>query len=143
MSGKATGQAHLTDSVDSGLGGAMRRTERLRSRSEEQREKQMLKAVENQEKPRSLIERAEEIIGFLNGKAGKRFPARNPKGLPTANAEVVMHRLKEGYTDDDCKAVIARKVRDWGHDERMSKFLTPETLFRRSNFERYIGECVE
>ena len=26
------------------------------------------------------------------------------------------------------------------HDEKMSKYLTPETLFRRSNFERYMGE---
>jgi uncharacterized phage protein (TIGR02220 family) len=53
-----------------------------------------------------------------------------------------MLRLREGYTESDCRAVIARKVRDWLHDDKMSRYLTPETLFRRSNFERYIGECT-
>jgi uncharacterized phage protein (TIGR02220 family) len=95
-----------------------------------------------EEKTRPLIEAAEQIITFLNAKAGKRFPARNPKGAPTANAEMVMLRLREGYTESDCRAVIARKVRDWLHDDKMSRYLTPETLFRRSNFERYIGECT-
>jgi len=95
------------------------------------------------EKEKTFINRAEEIIEFLNSKCGRKYPVRNPKGSPTANSEVVMHRLKEGYTDEDCRAVIARKYREWGHDEKMSKYLTPETLFRRSNFERYIGECGE
>lgn len=91
-------------------------------------------------KPLTAIEQAETVIGFLNAKTGKKFAARNPRGIATSNAEVVMHRFKEGYTVQDCKSVIALKCRDWVHDEKMSKFLTPETLFRRSNFERYIGE---
>jgi uncharacterized phage protein (TIGR02220 family) len=93
------------------------------------------------EKPRSQIEQATEVIQFLNLKTAKKFSARNPRGNPTANADVVMHRLKEGYTVQDCKSVIALKCREWLHDEKMSKFLTPETLFRRSNFERYLGDC--
>ena len=88
----------------------------------------------------SLIEQASTVLTFLNGRTGKKFLPRNPKGAPTANADFVIHRLKEGYTVQDCKSVIALKCREWLHDEKMSKFLTPETLFRRSNFERYIGE---
>jgi uncharacterized phage protein (TIGR02220 family) len=91
----------------------------------------------------SFIERAAEVLALLNMKTGKKYAAKNPRGSPTANAEVVMHRLKEGYTVDDLKAVIALKYREWAHDERMSKCLTPETLFRRSNFERYVGEIGE
>ena len=91
----------------------------------------------------TLIELASEVLEFLNGKCGRKYPARNPRGQPTANADVVIHRLKEGYTVSDCRAVIAAKFRQWGHDERMSKYLTPETLFRRSNFERYMGELDE
>jgi uncharacterized phage protein (TIGR02220 family) len=91
----------------------------------------------------SFIERAAEVLSLLNLKTGKKYAAKNPRGMPTSNAEFVMHRLKEGYTVDDMKAVIALKYREWGHDERMSKHLTPETLFRRSNFERYVGEIGE
>lgn len=98
---------------------------------------------ENEEKKESYIDQAIRVIEFLNTKSGRRYPARNPRGNPTANAEVVMHRLKEGYTLEDCKSVIAKKCRDWSHDEKMSRYLTPETLFRRSNFERYIGELGE
>lgn len=92
------------------------------------------------EKPATQIEQATEVIDFLNGKTSKKFSARNPRGNPTANADFVMARFREGYTVQDCKSVIALKCREWIHDEKMSKFLTPETLFRRSNFERYIGE---
>ena len=88
----------------------------------------------------SLIEQVASIIEFLNVRTRKKFPSRNPRGSPTSNAEIIMHRLKEGYTVQDCKPVIASKCREWLHDEKMSKFLTPETLFRRSNFERYLGE---
>lgn len=86
------------------------------------------------------IGKATEVMEFLNLKTGKYFRSKNPVGIPTSNADVIMHRLKEGYTVQDCKSVIAMKCREWLHDEKMSKFLTPETLFRRSNFERYIGE---
>lgn len=92
------------------------------------------------ETKKTQIEQAMEVIEFLNSKTGRKFPARNPKGNPTANSEVVMHRIKEGYTVQDCKQVIAAKCRHWLHDEKMSRYLTPETLFRRSNFERYLGE---
>ena len=95
-----------------------------------------------QEKPQTAIEQAEIVISFLNTKTGRKYPARNPRGNPTANAEVVMHRLKEGYSLEDCKSVIAKQCREWLHDEKMSRYLTPETLFRRSNFERYVGELA-
>ena len=100
-------------------------------------------ALRQEEKPATAIDQASEVLTFLNSKTGRKFPARNPKGAPTANAEVVMARFREGYTVEDCKAVIAAKYRQWNHDEKMAKFLTPDTLFRRSNFERYMGELGE
>ena len=88
----------------------------------------------------SLIEQADEVLKFLNAKTSRHYSARNPKGVPTANAEYVMCRLKEGYSVQDCRSVIAMKCREWGADDKMYKYLRPETLFRRSNFESYIGE---
>ena len=103
----------------------------------------MTVALVTEQPKKSFIEQAAEVITFLNNKTGRHYPAKNPRGAPTANADVVMHRLREGYSIEDCKSVIAKKCREWAHDERMSKYLTPETLFRRSNFERYIGELGE
>jgi len=102
----------------------------------------MLKVV-SEENKKTYLEMATEIIAFLNEKVGRRYPALNPRGAPTANAQVVMMRLKEGYTVPDCRAVVASKYRQWGADEKMARYLTPETLFRRSNFERYLGELDE
>lgn len=99
----------------------------------------MLKVV-SEENKKTYLEMSEEIITFLNEKVGRRYPVKNPRGQPTANSQVVMMRLKEGYTVSDCRAVVAAKFRQWGADEKMAKYLTPETLFRRSNFERYLGE---
>jgi uncharacterized phage protein (TIGR02220 family) len=99
-----------------------------------------LALVDETSKPLSAMEQAVIVIDFLNAKTGRHYPTKNPRGNPTANAEIVMHRLKEGYTIEDCKSVVAKKCREWAHDEKMSRYLTPDILFKRSKFEKYIGE---
>lgn len=79
---------------------------------------------------------AAEILTFLNAKAGRNFD------LNGANADHVVARLKEGESVDDCRAVIALKCREWSGDEKMSKFLRPETLFNRTKFATYKGELT-
>jgi len=102
-----------------------------------------LSVIGGTEKEPTKIEQAEEIIEFLNKKAGKSYPTRNPKGRPTANADMVICRLNEGYEVADFKAVIARQCREWADNDKMRKYLRPQTLFNRTNFETYIGECSE
>lgn len=79
-------------------------------------------------------EDAVQLIEFLNSKAGRSFDA---KGV---NLEFVIERLEEGATLDDCRAVIAKKCRDWGTDEKMAQYLRPATLFNRTKFAQYKGE---
>ena len=88
----------------------------------------------------TLIEQAIFIIAHLNDKTGRHYRTRSPDGRPTSMAEFVMARLRQGYTPEDAVAVIDVKCKHWLHDERMSRYLTPETLFRKSNFERYLAE---
>lgn len=85
-------------------------------------------------KAQALRKQAAEVIGFLNAKAGRNFD------LNGANADHVVHRLKEGATVDDCRAVIAIKCRQWMGDPKMSMYLRPETLFNRTKFATYKGE---
>jgi uncharacterized phage protein (TIGR02220 family) len=91
-------------------------------------------------KPLPLIDLAAEVLAFLNKKTGKKFAVRNPVGAATSNAQLIMHRLKEGYTVPDLKAMVACKCRQWVHDPHMSRYLTPVTLFGRQKFDSYMGE---
>ena len=38
--------------------------------------------------------------------------------------------------------VIAKKVREWGADPKMSTYLRPATLFNATKFAQYQGELV-
>lgn len=89
------------------------------------------------EKPKpKRTQQAEEVLRFLNERAHRAYQ-------PTeVNLGLIVARLKEGYTVEQCRMVIARKVRDWALDERMAQYLRPATLFNREKFNQYVGECV-
>lgn len=82
----------------------------------------------------------DSILTYLNQKTGKRF------SLKTAtNRKWIRARLKEGFTVQDCKTVIDKKFADW-HGVQFASgglgddYMTPVTLFRPANFERYLNE---
>jgi uncharacterized phage protein (TIGR02220 family) len=74
-----------------------------------------------------------EIISHLNEKAGTKYKAT------TAKTKTAIHaRLSEGFTVDDFKTVIDKKCAEWIGDEKMEKYLRPETLFG-TKFEGYLN----
>jgi uncharacterized phage protein (TIGR02220 family) len=77
---------------------------------------------------------ARRLLDFLNEKTGRTF-----RPVP-ANLTLLEARLKEGATEANVKGVIARKVRDWHSDPKMSAYLRPKTLFNATNFAQYLGE---
>ena len=82
---------------------------------------------------RSREDQAREVIEFLNTKAGRNFrPTR-------VNLKFIEDRLREGYTLQDCKQVIAMKVREWSGDPKMDQYLRPATIFNCTNFNQYAG----
>ena len=93
-----------------------------------------LEVVKNDaQKKRDLREEALEAIAFLNRKTGRNFrPVK-------VNVDFVLARLREGYTLQEVKIVVAIKCRDWLHDEKMNQFLRPSTLFNREKFNQYAG----
>lgn len=74
------------------------------------------------------------VIDYLNGKIGARYKASS-----AINKRLINARVKEGYTLDDFKRVIDNKVASWSHDQKMSKYLRPQTLFG-TKFESYLNE---
>ena len=78
-----------------------------------------------------------QIIDYLNEKANKNYRSNISK-----NQRLIKARIKENFTVEDFKKVIDIKVREWGKDEKMSKYLRPETLFG-TKFESYLNEKEE
>lgn len=75
-----------------------------------------------------------DVIDYLNDKIGARYKASS-----AINKRLIDARVKEGYTLDDFKRVIDNKVFSWSQDQKMSKYLRPQTLFG-TKFESYLNE---
>ena len=56
------------------------------------------------------------------------------------NLKHIESRLKEKFTKDDCFRVLENKIKDQYFIDN-PKYYNPETLFRLSNFEKYLNEA--
>jgi len=83
---------------------------------------------------------AEDIMDFLNQKCRTAFKFRTVHGKLTHGAELILARLADGATPDQCRQIIVRKHREWSGRPDMRPYLRPETLFGRRKFESYVGE---
>lgn len=79
---------------------------------------------------------ATEIMEYLNQKTGKKF--RPTKGT----LKLIIGRLNEGYSKDDCIHVIDVKYAEWVGTSQ-EKYLDYETLFRPSKFPKYLEQRME
>jgi len=98
---------------------------------ENRKEKHIVVQDKKPARPRPFFP-SQEIVGYLNEKAGKSFKP-NPK--PTI--QHITARFKEGFTLEDFKTVIDFKVNEWGTDPKMMEFIRPQTLFG-TKFESYL-----
>lgn len=76
-----------------------------------------------------------DIVEYLNQKADTKFKHTTTKTRSCINA-----RLHEGFALEDFKLVIDAKCADWLGDQKMEKFLRPETLFG-TKFEGYLNDA--
>ena len=58
-----------------------------------------------------------------------------------SNTKLVDARFNEGYSVDDFKTVIDKKVNEWQGTD-MSKFIRPQTLFG-TKFDGYLNQEVK
>lgn len=82
------------------------------------------------------------VLEFLNEKSGKNLPAKTPKGEWTANIGFIVARLKEGFTEQQCRSVIVRRCRECLGDPKKEGWLGPDTIFNKTKFPKYIGDLV-
>lgn len=74
-----------------------------------------------------------DIVSFLNEKTGKHFKECKE------TERLINGRISEGYTVEDFKKVIDKKVKEWKNDSKMSAYLRPSTLFAPSHFDEYLN----
>ena len=86
--------------------------------------------IDKGQKPQSDV--YGEIIKYLNEKTGSHF-----KPTSKSTQRLINGRLSENYTIEDFKYVIDVKTNEWKGNIKMSKYLTPDTLFNASKFEKY------
>ena len=77
-----------------------------------------------------------EIILYLNQKANVNYRATSQKTQKHIKA-----RLDEGFKLEDFKTVIDNKCTEWIGDEKMERYLRPETLFG-TKFEGYLNQKI-
>lgn len=81
----------------------------------------------------NIKEKVTNIINYLNLKAGAIYKATNSKTI-----NLIKNKLKEGFTVDDFKTVIDKKVKAW-KGTLFEQYLTPFTLFG-DKFEMYLNQ---
>jgi len=81
----------------------------------------------------SSSEFRERTIKYLNIKLKTKF--RDNTNQTIKDLEKIW---KEKYTLNDIKKVLDYKINEWKDDKEFSKYLVPSTLFRFSNFEKYL-----
>jgi len=77
------------------------------------------------------------IVDFLNSTLGTKYGTKNKK-----TKKLIKARLTEGNSVEDFQTVISNKAASWLSDDKMSKFLRPETLFG-DKFESYLNEKLK
>jgi uncharacterized phage protein (TIGR02220 family) len=80
---------------------------------------------------------AKQVISHLNEKAHRNFKETD------TSVSIIVGRLKDGYALDDCKRVVDVKVGQWLGDEKMDKYLRPQTLFNKEKFDGYLNEKLD
>lgn len=75
-----------------------------------------------------------EIVSYLNEVANKNYRHSTNK-----TKTLIKSRMNEGFTVDDFKKVIDTKNAEWKNDNKMKKFIRPETLFG-TKFESYLNQ---
>lgn len=92
------------------------------------------KEKDTEKEKTALLPASQEIVRYLNDKAGTRYSASSRNTVT-----MIKGRMEEGHTVDDFKQVIDTKVDEWKGTEQ-EKYLRPETLFCAKHFESYLNQ---
>lgn len=107
-----------------------------------------------EEERRDLLRRLQEEIVAPTPKESKKEPCKDCTAilehfnkltgmncLLVGNAAKYMHGAHLKYGPQDCLAVVTFKQTEWASDPMMKRHVDLLTLFRPSNFDRYVNQA--
>lgn len=109
-----------------------RREEKSDGEPKKQTQTKKKKSAESPE----LAAQMQEAMDYYNRVCGRNRTL-------TETSRKSLSRILHKYSIEDVKAVIKLKYNDWQDDDKMSKYLVPDTIFRPSNFDRYVQDARE
>jgi uncharacterized protein len=77
-----------------------------------------------------------DVLNLLNTLRSERGISSRDLSL-VGNGAHYLHARHQKDGVDACKVVVRRQVCAWARDDKMREYLTLQTLFRESNFDRY------
>ena len=76
-----------------------------------------------------------KVIKYLNEQAGTRYTGSR------GHIQLLVQRIViDGATEEELRAVIDAKAKEWGQDDKMRKYLSPDTLFDMTKYAKYVGQ---
>jgi uncharacterized phage protein (TIGR02220 family) len=112
------------------------RKDAIRKREYRTKEKEAVRDIKRDIVPKcpghSASVSASEVLSYLNSKTGRKYK----------NFKNILPRLQEGHSVDELKAIIDTKAQDPYFIEN-PHYMNPETLFRPSNFDRYLNQTPQ
>lgn len=77
-----------------------------------------------------------EVLSHLNLVSGSRYQKSK------TSLENIRGRLREGYSISDLKLVVDLKHEHWNGDDKMYRYMRPETLFGPKKFDGYLQDAL-
>jgi len=83
-----------------------------------------------------------QVLNYLSEKTDVKYNIPKEVGAlkKYKNYTLILEILKDGNDPEALMSVIDSKYNEWISDEKMCKYLVPSTLFRKSNFEKYLTQ---
>lgn len=93
------------------------------------------KPAANSEYENEIETKIDIVVAFLNKTLNTNY-----KSTTKSTRDSIRARLRE-FPLEDVQLVIENQNKLWRNDEKMKHYLTPDTLFRPSNFEKYLNDA--
>lgn len=87
---------------------------------------------------KEVVPKSVDVLDYLNNKKPSKIPFKPTRG----NLKDIEARIKEKFTIEDFQKVIESKVNEWKDNDKMKKYIRPETLFG-SKFNSYLVQASE
>lgn len=99
--------------------------------------KKQVREIVEAEHAQQFDQQARQVLEFMNA---KRPPGKRGFKMVEANLRLIRARLREGYTVDELRAIVAKKWRQVQAGDFPERYYRPLTLFNAEKCAQYVGE---